>query len=151
MRKYLWVLLLLPLLASGAPVVTSSIRPGPWATPTLASNWTNWGGGWAPAGYYKDGAGTVHLRGLLNRSTTTSSFGKTNCPIFTLPAGYRPAYIMSYLAFGGGTEAGGYVATVRVDPDGTVYLNSHINSVQANAISAGNPLFLDGFSFRAEQ
>jgi hypothetical protein len=52
--------------------------------PTLLNSWTNFGGGYNPAGFYKDPFGIVHLRGVV----------QTGAPpyiIFRLPSGYLPA------------------------------------------------------------
>lgn len=54
-----------------------------WETPSLAPNWSDYGSNFTPIGYYKDGIGVVHLRGLVKG-------GKINSLIFKLPSGYRP-------------------------------------------------------------
>jgi hypothetical protein len=54
-----------------------------WNSASLTNGWTNYGGSWAPAGYYKDAQGIVHLRGLIKSGTVGSAE-------FTLPSGYRP-------------------------------------------------------------
>lgn len=51
--------------------------------PTLINSWVNYGSGFNIAGYIKDIFGFVHLRGLVRNGSGA---------IFTLPAGYRPAY-----------------------------------------------------------
>lgn len=51
--------------------------------PTLINSWVNYGSGFNIAGYIKDIFGFVHLRGLVRNGSGV---------IFTLPAGYRPAY-----------------------------------------------------------
>ena len=56
--------------------------------PTLAANWSNYGGAYQTAGYWKDSAtGVVHLTGLVKKSVA----GVAGEAIFTLPTGYRPA------------------------------------------------------------
>lgn len=52
--------------------------------PTLANGWANNGGATSTAGYWIDGSGTVHVRGLVKSGTLGSA-------AFTLPAGLRPA------------------------------------------------------------
>lgn len=61
-----------------------------WQTPTLQNGWVNYQNpvtNFPGAGYYKDSLGNVHVRGLIKSGTTSS-----NTLLFTLPAGYRPAY-----------------------------------------------------------
>jgi hypothetical protein len=52
---------------------------------SFSNSWVNYGSGYDTAGYYKDAYGYVHLKGLLKNGTITLT-------MFTLPAGYRPAY-----------------------------------------------------------
>lgn len=63
---------------TGFPVVT---------TPTMQNSWVSYDGGtdYGIAGYYKDAAGVVHLRGLIKSGTMGAA-------AFTLPAGFRPQY-----------------------------------------------------------
>ena len=100
--------------------------PEAWVSPTLLNSWVNYGGNWNPAGYYKDPFGRVHLRGLVKSGTAVT--------IFTLPAGYRPAYDEIH-------------ASVSVDA---------FNSIRVYATgdvtyAAGSTVWmsLDGISFRA--
>ena len=56
--------------------------------PTLSTNWSNFGGAYQTAGYWKDNAtGMVHLTGMIKKSVA----GVVGETIFTLPTGYRPA------------------------------------------------------------
>ncbi|MBT3820222.1 MAG: hypothetical protein HOG04_02390, partial [Nitrospinaceae bacterium] len=100
-----------------------------WVTATLQSGWQYYGSGWNTPGFYKDSDGRVHLRGLVR-------YGSTGGPIFTLPAGYRPAQMELIV-----TETGDPVANGRIDilPDGGVWLRRGANSY----------VTLDGLSFRA--
>jgi hypothetical protein len=55
------------------------------------NGWVNWkdlAEGYAPAGYFRDSLGIVHLRGVVQDGTVGWGTGV----IFTLPAGYRPEY-----------------------------------------------------------
>jgi hypothetical protein len=88
-----------------------------WIAPTLENGWANvapntqnWH---VPAGYWKDDAGVVHLRGFLVGPNV-------NAAMFTLPVGYRPAG--QVLWFGGSAAA----ATCRIDvaTDGKIYPGS---------------------------
>lgn len=58
----------------------------PWAVLTLASGWSNNGGGYSTARQQIDSAGRVHLDGLVK---TASAVGY-GAVITTLPAGRRP-------------------------------------------------------------
>jgi len=98
--------------------------------PAFQSGWVNYGSGLAPAGFYKDPTGLVHLRGTMASGTIAAA-------MFTLPVGYRPAYNLIFQ----GTTAGGTGARVDVTPAGA--LVPQIGT---------NPYFaIDGISFRAEQ
>jgi hypothetical protein len=67
--------------------------------PAFAGGWSNVGGSFQVAGFYKDPFGIVHLQGDV-----TSAGGGT---IFTLPSGYCPAALENFPAYGnGGTAAG---------------------------------------------
>jgi hypothetical protein len=57
----------------------------PVAAPTFFSGWSNVGGSWMTAGYWKDSMGIVHIRGLVRMAPGTAG------NIFTLPAGMKPS------------------------------------------------------------
>lgn len=77
--------------------------------PAFANSWVNFAGGDAPARFYKDASGQIHLGGLVKNGTVGSA-------IFTLPTGYRPAYTLRFPCL-----ANGALATVIVTVDGEVY------------------------------
>lgn len=53
--------------------------------PAFTGTWSNFGGGYTPASFWKDeSSGLVHLRGLVKSTGTDVN-------VFTLPVGYRPA------------------------------------------------------------
>lgn len=57
-----------------------------FTVPTYQNGWVTYQvPDYAPAGYYKDAMGVVHLRGLIKSGTLDTA-------AFTLPAGCRPAY-----------------------------------------------------------
>ena len=56
-----------------------------WIAPTFGTDWGNYGGSYNTAGYYRDGDGVVHLRGLVTGGTYGDS-----ATLFTLPIGFRP-------------------------------------------------------------
>ena len=99
----------------------------PWQTPTLTDGFVNWGGEYAPAGYFKDSLGVVHLRGLVRSGAAF---------IFTLPAGYRPAFRSIFC-----TVAASSINRVDVLSDGRV------------ALISGDSTFvsLEGITFQASQ
>jgi hypothetical protein len=83
-----WFVLLTAVLVStttaglfGAKPTKPPVGPQPLV---LASGWSNYNGGYAPARFHKDASGRVHLSGLIRSSNWSSA-------IATLPDGYRPA------------------------------------------------------------
>lgn len=78
-----------------------------WGTPALAGSWVNLGGGYNPAGFYKDLAGFVRLRGMVKGGTGT---------IFTLPAQCRPQYRCCAASIAGGDTG----CRIEVAADGDV-------------------------------
>lgn len=80
-----------------------------WQAPTLLNSWTNYGGGFSEAAYYKDSLGMVHLRGMVRGGAIGSN-------AFVLPVGYRPGATL-YIA---GVTSGSAVAIISVAPDGVV-------------------------------
>lgn len=92
------------------------------------NGWSNAGGTFLDAGYYKDPWGRVYLQGKV-------SGGTNNTTVFTLPDGYRPKGEVRF-----SIEDGGSTAYCKVSADGTVVVNS----------SSGTPAgHLDHISFRA--
>lgn len=102
-----------------------------WTDATLTNSWANVGGAFANAGYIRDPAGRVHLRGAIHAGTLGSS-------ALTLPAGFRPAVARVYMASNGGAAGG----AVSVLIDGTV--------IPASSFTGGNAFIsLDGIAFPA--
>jgi hypothetical protein len=83
---------------------------------------TGWGFGGDPAeevpGYWKDSAGTVHLRGAAGRSSGTEG------TMFRLPPGYRPKLQQWFITYGSGTTQ----AYVVVEPDGDIVWQGGTNA-----------------------
>jgi hypothetical protein len=72
--------------------------------PAFGAGWSNFGGGFSPAGFYKDSLGIVHLQGLVNTGGGSLAF--------TLPEGYRPStQHYQIIAEGGAGEAHVTIAT----------------------------------------
>jgi hypothetical protein len=102
--------------------------------------WHNLGGGFAaPAAYYRDPTGVVHLRGAVKRDGASCNLVAT---IFLLPVGYRPAQ-------------GAVFELASNDEPATVYVNEPVKQLippgSVRLQSGGNPgvwLSLDNISFR---
>lgn len=101
-----------------------------WTNATYLNSWVSYDTtNFAPARYWKDADGIVHLQGLMKNGT----IGAT---VFTLPAGYRPKYKMMYA-----TASLSALGRCDVQTDGSVV-----------ATKGNNGWFsLDGISFPAEQ
>ncbi|PAD78019.1 hypothetical protein [Paenibacillus campinasensis] len=108
--------------------------PG-WIAPTLLNGWENYGGSFTKAGYYKDSAGIVHLKGLIKFGTAVAG-----TLLFTLPEGYRPNAVMIFpVSSNNGSQ--NVLARLDVTSTGSVIFNS-----------GGNSWFsLDGVHFLAER
>jgi hypothetical protein len=90
--------------------VSGTIAVEPWNTPIFQNGWSNYGGGWEPAGYYRDKFGMVHLKGLIKG-------GSLNTAAFTLPVGSRPNYGRHIATL----SANGFTACILyIYSDGTV-------------------------------
>lgn len=76
--------------------------------PAFQNGWSNFGGGFEGARFWKDPEGVVHLEGLVSGGAVTSA-------IFTLPVGYRPASPKRFLSM-----ANSVVTSFQVFSDGVV-------------------------------
>jgi hypothetical protein len=93
------------------------VEPATFEPAALAGTWIAYGGTHAPAGYYKDCDGRVHLRGLIAESAGEPKPGL----IFTLPVGYRPSgHLMFPVATRAGSSSGPAAGRVDVHSDGRV-------------------------------
>lgn len=104
------------------PVGSSGAAP-------FANGWQNFGSTYAPAAYWKDENGLVHLEGLIKSGTLSIA-------AFVLPPGYRPAMDRIFSVFSNNS-----VGMIQVQADG---------SVQPMSIgTASNASYgLDGVVFR---
>lgn len=109
-------------------IVTFDPAENPWIAPTLTNGWVNFGGTFAPAGYYKDKQGQVHLRGLIKSGTIPSV-------AFTLPAGYQPPLDGIFAV-----ASANLYGQLEVHSNGNVYIRSP---------SSNTWVSLAGISFRA--
>jgi hypothetical protein len=100
--------------------------------PSFQNSWTNFGGGFAQASFYKDQIGIVHLKGVITGGTVGST-------AFVLPTAYIPPENMAFAATAGtGTPK---TVSVNVFTNGNVFIFN-------NGIGGADPVSLDGISFR---
>lgn len=110
-----------------------------WTELDLISSWQNYSvsgdpqGKWGPAGYFKDGYGHVHLRGLISSGVTTTGTVFTNLPVDCCPERDEVFAAMS---------GGGNASRLEVKPNGQVLIRD---------IALGNNdyLSLDMIHFKA--
>jgi hypothetical protein len=105
------------------------LTPPTWLAPSLVNSWANYGSGNQNAGYYKDTAGTVHLRGLIKSGASLST-------AFTLPSGYRPLATETLI---GATATG--IAGIVIASTGVVTVVDLINSTCTTSTSLANLSF----------
>jgi hypothetical protein len=82
-------------LAANHPIVDHDGRLLPfrrWQSAGLAASWVPAGGDATPAGFMRDADGCIRLRGQIRRAPGYAGERKLPLPVFTLPAGCRPAY-----------------------------------------------------------
>ena len=92
--------------------VTSYFKDPILTAPTLSANWSNVGGAYQTARYYKDPTGgIVYLEGSIKKA----SAGVAGETIFTLPSDYRPLAQLSFPV-----DANGTYGKIDVKTDGTV-------------------------------
>jgi hypothetical protein len=120
----------------GNAIVTGSITVGSIQQSAvteipLAFPFSNWGGDYELAGYYKDKENVVHLQGLIAVSGPSAFL-----TIYQLPAGFKPAKTHVFAAMDSNSA-------VRLDVD----QNGNIKLMDIHAESF---LSLDGISFRVE-
>lgn len=115
---------------------TTILQQEGWTSVTFLNSWTNYGGSYAPAGFFKDSTGVVHLRGLVMNGSPAAC-------VFNLPAGYRPGYRAIFTTMRYNSTQGEYAGRLDVDVSGCV-------SVPGNPYTNGY-LSLEGVSFLAEQ
>lgn len=94
------------------------------------NEWTNVGGGFQPAGFYKDPFGTVHVQGDVMRPDPNAQ----DAVIFQLPSGYCPAGgIEDFPAYGDGGKAAG--VAVRSSDCSVVFVAGPTTFIGLGAIS----------------
>lgn len=90
-------------------------------------------------GFWKDPAGTVHLRGAAGRLTGTGTV------MFTLPAGYRPKLQQWFITYGSGLTQ----AYVSVESNGDVVYQGGRDA--SGVFDNSNYVGLGNITFRADQ
>ncbi len=112
----------------------------PAFTDAGATCWGNYTGvGFNSAGFFKDAAGVVHLKGFVNEHCGPAG-ADAGIPIFTLPAGYRPAATERQAT----VQTGDALEVVDVKPNGDVTVD-----LEPATEDSGNFTSLDGMTFRA--
>lgn len=106
---------------------TNVRRIGRTGEPGFENAWVNYGPATAPAGYWKDALGVVHLQGLIKSGTVGSA-------AFTLSPGFRPDFQHVF-----SSVSNGVIGRVDVFADGTVVPVLPSSNVWVT---------LDGISFR---
>ncbi len=89
------------------------VKQEPWKPVTFLNDFQDLGGDWQRTEYRRDNFGTIHVRGLSKRASSSYA------PLFTLPDGYRPKKDLLFLANG---RSGGALLVVRAD--GSVSVDS---------------------------
>jgi hypothetical protein len=92
--------------------ISGEIQQDGWTSVTFQNSWVDNGGGYAPAAYFKDKQGRVHVRGFVKSGTSA------NAIVFYLPAGYRPTEKRMFSTV---TVTGTAVRMDVVGTDGKVY------------------------------
>jgi hypothetical protein len=108
------------------------IQAPQWQTPELLNGWTDYGSGWASAGYLTDISGRVWLKGLVKDGALSST-------LFQLPHGGAYRHMFPALCDVGGTEP--VLARIDIDTSGNVILEEIALSGAVGWLS------LDGISF----
>lgn len=101
--------------------------------------WRDNGNGYADAGFWKDGHGTIHLRGSVEHQNLDGGDPSTiqENTIFVLPDGYRPTGVRLFQVYREGA------------PNSVDYLEIHPNGrVDMSTSSLTGYVALDGISFR---
>jgi hypothetical protein len=92
-----------------------------WHAPALLNGWTNYGSGFAPAGYTITEDGWVRLRGLIKGGAIGTTLDK---PIFQLPASpinYRPAVRQLFQVASPPPTTDPKMGRIDILPDGKAY------------------------------
>lgn len=97
--------------------------------PSFENSWSNFGGDWNTAKFYKGKDGRVYLEGVIT--------GGSSSIIYTLPVGYRPAKRIFFMVSNDGNGRG----RIDIQANGVVSFDFGANR---------NQVGLDGISFRVD-
>jgi len=114
------------------------LSPQQWVEPASTGSWLKPSPSYNSVSYWKDIGGVVHLRGVLSGGTYSTT------PIFTLPAGFRPASNNLFTVAQSSIYEGTGIVEVQADGD---VIAPAITSVQTGVSTY---LSLDGISFQAD-
>lgn len=126
------------------------LKPAASTPIPFASNWASYDASLpdstvAPAGSWKDAAGTIHLEGLARRTTSTFSFPSV---IGTLAAAHRPAKTHTFACYSVDSASNRSVWRVTVTSAGVITGVDSAGGGTANG-GIGTLVSLDGISFRS--
>lgn len=93
-------------------------KVGDAGQPAFLNSWVNFGTTDAPAAFWRDPFGWIHLRGLIKNGT----IGSTNAA-FTLPPGFRPPLREVFPVISNGA-----IGRVDIEPDGDVIIAAGNNT-----------------------
>jgi hypothetical protein len=115
--------------------------------------WHNLGGSFAPASFYRDQLGIVHLRGVVVLPIEVAGVSDPlELNIFRLPAGYRPSTHQIFSVAGQSIDSDGTndasAARVDVNPTGLVVDILDCGSSNNDCAGNGGFLSLSGIDFR---
>src|SRR6266516_5636991 len=127
--------------AAGSNIVAPAVT-----APTFATGFLDYGGAFAPAGYWLDAEGEVHLQGVVTtNSVTGTGMGAT---MFTLPVGFRPSkeYMFTCVAY----KPNYGIIRVDVLTRGAVILAADVGTPAWTPSATPNAVFvsLDNLAFR---
>ncbi len=95
-------------LSGKATINHGLVTVGASGAPPFTNGWTNFGGNYQAAGYWKDNEGVVHLEGLIKSGTL-------GIAAFVLPPGFTPSASRVFTTYNNGA-----VGFVQVLKDGSV-------------------------------
>jgi hypothetical protein len=114
--------------------------PPAYSAAGFGGNWSNWDAiNASNVGFYKDGAGTVHLKGVVKENANNHS------TIITLPSGYAPAKNTYFAIPCGTSNSGGTFTMAWLD----VLSNGLINP--ESSCTTNYFVSLEGITWRAGQ
>lgn len=119
---------------TGIDPVEGTHLVGAAGEPAFQGNWSNEGGVYRPAGFYKD-RGRVYISGIVRPAGGPPSPAPTSTLVFVLPVGYRPADSVfcvgkAYTADGGTSAT---LTEILISSDGNVRVGDPVGANLAKA------------------